>query len=309
MKRTTIIMAVGLGLVAALLATPAAIAQSVRTFVSPSGSDSNPCTLAAPCRSFLGAYNQTAAGGEIAVLGTAGYGALTIQHAISIVNPGGFEGGISVPPGGTGILINAGINDHISLRGLTIDGGGVGTTGIQFNSGASLVVANCVIRNLTNDGINVYNTANTVQLLVSNTLVADNGYFGIFLFPTKTGAVKATFNHVEASNNFSGNIVLEADQTTGVVTGTVFDSISVGSVETGFWVSGPATLNLFHSIASYNTYGLRSVGGGTIRLFQSMVTGNSNGWLSEGGSVLSYVDNSIDGNQSNESAPPTLGVK
>jgi hypothetical protein len=56
--------------VAALL-TVAGQAQPNRTFVSGQGSDSYPCSLAAPCRSFTGALNQTAAGGEIVVLDSA----------------------------------------------------------------------------------------------------------------------------------------------------------------------------------------------------------------------------------------------
>jgi hypothetical protein len=34
-------------------------AQAARTFVSGSGVDTNPCSLAAPCRTLQGAYNQT----------------------------------------------------------------------------------------------------------------------------------------------------------------------------------------------------------------------------------------------------------
>ena len=39
------------------------------------------------------------------------------------MNGGGFEAGIMVPSQGTGIVINAGPNDAVSLRGLTIEGG------------------------------------------------------------------------------------------------------------------------------------------------------------------------------------------
>src|SRR5580698_8100383 len=124
--------AVGLALGGVLSVAPAQ-AQAVRTFVSPTGVDSAACSLTAPCRTFAAAYAATDAGGEIAVLGTAGYGTLTINKAISIVNGGGFEAGVSVPSGGTGITINALANDAVSLRGLTIDGAGVGANGVQFN--------------------------------------------------------------------------------------------------------------------------------------------------------------------------------
>src|SRR5271157_1707828 len=115
---------------AALSAVPAH-AQQPRTFVSPTGSDSNPCTLAAPCRTFQAAIVQTNSGGEIAVLGTAGYNGgatFNIDRPISIVNPGGFEAGIVVPSGGDGITFTTG--GPVYLGGLTIEGDGVGGTGI-----------------------------------------------------------------------------------------------------------------------------------------------------------------------------------
>ena len=68
----------------ATLASSGAYALANRTFVSGTGSDANPCSLAAPCRSFQGALAQTSPGGEIAVLDTAGYGAVTIGKAISM---------------------------------------------------------------------------------------------------------------------------------------------------------------------------------------------------------------------------------
>src|SRR5215471_19282619 len=78
-------------IIAAALLTVAgqAHALSNRTFVSGTGSDANPCSLVAPCRSFSGALAQTSPGGEIAVLDTAGFGAVTITHAVSIVNEEG----------------------------------------------------------------------------------------------------------------------------------------------------------------------------------------------------------------------------
>ena len=59
----------------------AAHAQPVRVFVAAQGSDSNPCSFAAPCRTFQHAHDVVAAGGEINVLDPAGYGAVTISKA------------------------------------------------------------------------------------------------------------------------------------------------------------------------------------------------------------------------------------
>src|SRR5262250_3450376 len=127
MKRIALMSA---ATVVATLASTGAYALSNRTFVSGNGNDANPCSLSAPCRSFAGALAQTSPGGEIAVLDTAGYGAVTITQAVSIVNEEGVEAGITVTSG-SGITINAGASDVVNLRGLTIVGAG-GNNGIIF---------------------------------------------------------------------------------------------------------------------------------------------------------------------------------
>jgi hypothetical protein len=96
-------------------------AQANRTFVSGHGSDTNPCSLPAPCRSFAQALTQTSAGGEITVLDPAGYGAVTINKAVSIVNDGVGEAGVTVTSG-VAITVNTGANDVVNLRGLTAAG-------------------------------------------------------------------------------------------------------------------------------------------------------------------------------------------
>jgi hypothetical protein len=65
-----------LTLIATALATPAHAQQ--RVFVSGTGVDTNPCTLAQPCRTFQQAHNVATANAEIDVLDPAGYGPLTI---------------------------------------------------------------------------------------------------------------------------------------------------------------------------------------------------------------------------------------
>ena len=70
-----------------LCAVPAH-ALPTRTWVSGKGTDAGACTVTAPCRTFAFALTQTNAGGEIDVLDPAGYGAVTIAKAISIVNDG-----------------------------------------------------------------------------------------------------------------------------------------------------------------------------------------------------------------------------
>jgi hypothetical protein len=304
MIRTTIIIAALLAFGAALPILPAQ-AQNARSFVSSTGSDSNPCSLTAPCRSFVGAFAQTNAGGEIDVLNTAGYGPLTITHAISIINDGG-TASVLVPSSGIGITITAGPSDAVSLRGLTIEGAGVGQTGIKFTTGQSLTVEKCVIRHVTADGIDFFPTA-TSNLFVSNTLVADNGGTGIFVLPSGSGTVTAVLNRVELNNNVGVGITVNGAGFTGTLSATVSESVAAGN-GFGFYAASnhfPTTLTLFHSVAANNGTGIQAFSASgndaTLTVAQSMVTGNPTaGWnASSGGVIQSYGDNYFNGNGPN----------
>lgn len=309
--------AVGLALAAALPAAPAK-AQNARSFVSGHGSDANNCSLAAPCRTFAQALTVTNAGGEIDALDPAGYGSMTITKSISIVNDGVGTVGVIVPSGGTGITINAGPSDAVSLRGLSIEGNGSGQTGILFNAGKSLTIENCVIRHVTQDGIGFFPNAAT-NLTVLNTLVADNGNDGVNAQPSGSGTVAAVFNHVQVINNGANGILMFGANSTGVVNATVDDSIASGngSTSVGFYVGSTpghaaTTMMISRSLSSNNGYGLyaQNSSSAIIRIANSTVTGNVNGWSTIGGGVVqSYGNNSMDGNMSMEMAPSSMGMK
>src|SRR6266849_4039309 len=176
MGRSMIKITPSLTILAVLLALglPAAPAQAQlsRTAVSAArGNDANNCDVATPCRTFQVAHDKTNDQGEITVLDPGGYGSLTITKSISIVNDGVGEASILVSAGATGLTINAGAGGYVNLRGITIQGIGFGGgNGLKFNSGFSLTMENCVIRNHTGDGIFFSPNASS-NLSVSNTLV------------------------------------------------------------------------------------------------------------------------------------------
>src|SRR5450432_3566914 len=114
---------------------------SHRVWVSGHGSDSPGCgapTL--PCRSFQYVVdNVIAPGGEIDVLDPAGFGAVTVPFALSIVNDGVGEAGVQAVSGNA-ITITAGATDVVNLRGLTLAGNGAAFDVILFNTGSRLNV-------------------------------------------------------------------------------------------------------------------------------------------------------------------------
>jgi hypothetical protein len=309
MKHTSIIVAVGLALTAALSAAPAN-ALNGRSFVSPSGSDSNPCTLALPCRNLQAALFQTNPGGEIAVLGTAGYSGgatLTIDRAISIVNPGAFEAGISPPSGAIGIVINAGPTDAVSLRGLTIDGQGAGLTGIQFNTGKSLTIANCIVKNLTGHGIN-FNWGGTTSgnFNVSNTYVANNGGNGVNMQASSSITPKIVFNRVQSYNNAGAGFGFFGNGANGHVAYiSIQDSIAAqNGTGVGIATSSAGAIArvriersaLVNNQATGTSAGLFVSGGGRAFLLLSQVTLTGNSWGFNGGSpdtFYTFGDNII----------------
>src|SRR5450432_4204451 len=108
-----------------------------RAWVSGHGTDAPGCGApTAPCRSFQYVHDHVvAAGGEIDVLDGAGYGAVTITKALGIVAVGAVAAVQQPARGLSAITINAGANDAVQLRGLTLDGLELATIGIAFNSG------------------------------------------------------------------------------------------------------------------------------------------------------------------------------
>jgi hypothetical protein len=301
---------------AALAAVPASAANT-RSFVSAGGLDTNSCARTAPCRTLAFAITQTSAGGEINMLDPAGYGPVTITKAISIVNDGVGSAGILVPSGLPGITIAAGVSDKINLRGLIIEGAGIGQSGIVFSTGKSLTIENCVIRHLVGPGIQ-FDQPNTGSLDVSDTFIADNGTDGIAVHASSTTSnVHVALTRVEIYNNANSGLSLATNVAlSGSIKATMVDSVVSNNGTDGISASSasassPVDLMVVNAVAAGNGTGLLAAGASTIvRLAQSTVTGNTASWLVSAGGVLqSYGDNSINGNGDLDPSPTKIATK
>src|ERR1700737_1017960 len=118
MNGSLIRRAVVVSLFLAVSVVPRGFAQAARVFLSGTGSDSGDCSNAAPpCRSLQGAINQAAAGAEVVIVSSGGYGGATITKSITVNAP--TRGHAFV---GRTITVSIGIFETVTLRGLSMNG-------------------------------------------------------------------------------------------------------------------------------------------------------------------------------------------
>jgi hypothetical protein len=287
--RTAIPLTVLATALACSLASVPANARA-RVFVASYGSDSNPCTFGSPCKTFQQAVNAVDAGGEVTAIDSAGFGPITINKAVTITSPNGVEAGIVPVSGGNSITINAGPFDAITLSGLVIDGAGTGANGVLFGTGGYLIIQDCVIRNMTGDGIHF--ASNVIShLSVENTFVHNNGGNGILVQPVGSASVTAVFERVRTQYNANSfGISLDASATAGTVTGTATDTVSSDNGGGFLSVGGLSNLYLFRSVEANNNTGAQGSGqvNGHVYLGQSAITNNVVGCNLQ---VLTFGDN------------------
>jgi copper-binding protein NosD len=288
--------------VAMLAALPAAHAQATRTWVSGFGNDANPCTQTAPCRTFAEAILKTAAGGEISVLDPGGFGAVTITKSITI-NGDGTLAGITAA-GTTGIVVNAGTNDKVVLRNLSINGAGTGVSGIQFLAGKQLHVDNVTIQGFTNRGIDVSVTPSsfTSNLYVNNTKITDTPT-GIRVATTSTstsGLALVMLDGVRLEGNTYGIEVATRSRA------MINNSVISGNLETGILANtSTSVINVENCQVAFNeAVGISATApGALIRLSNNQIYNNSIGISFAAGAIVeSSGDNRVAGNLSSQ--PP-----
>jgi hypothetical protein len=237
---------------ACLGAVPAQAASLV-TFVSGSGADKGACDSASkPCRTFQFAIKQTSAGGEIKALDPANYGPLTVTQSISITGVDG--AGINVT-GAFGIVINTGVNDTINLTNLILDGGRAALSGILLNTGGSLTITHCVVRNFAN-GIDLVPNVR-LDFLIADTVVSNNSDDGITVNELQsTTTASGTLDHVLMKNNSHIGLVVG-----NLVRVTATASAAINNISgVGFGVEANGFLLLAGSNAVQNHVGVSSAG-------------------------------------------------
>lgn len=256
-----------------LVAAGAAHAQATRTWVSGVGDDANPCSRTAPCKTFAGAISKTAAGGEISVLDPGGFGAVTITKSITISGDGSLGGILAA--GTNGVTVNAGVNDVVILRNLSIHGAGTGLSGIRFLAGRLLHVEDCTISGFTSRGIDVVHSATAVRghLSVMNTSITNIGMVAVRVDHT-AGALgpTASLSNVGIDRALIGFDVLK----TGV--GTLSASVITNVTNQAVVAENTAVVNVTDSALTNNGTGVSAfTSGSTIRIADARIFNNTIG--------------------------------
>lgn len=271
-------------LIVCLACSTLAQAQATRTWVSGVGDDANPCSRTAPCKTFAGAISKTAAGGEISVLDPGGFGAVTITKAITLNGDGTLAGILSATV--NAIIINAGVNDRVVIRNISINGtsgASIGLNGIRYLAGKGVVVENCSISGFSQKGIDVSLGAGTGKLDVINTTfnaVAD----GVTI---TSGVVNASLFNVRINNTSNAGLNLSAG------TATISDSQVTNNASFGIIAQGGSQITVERTVIVGNGTGVSTTGAATIRLSNTTIANNTAGITITAGTVATYQNNTI----------------
>src|ERR1700722_19757481 len=241
-----IIMAAALAL-AVTLPSVQAQAQNgalTRSFVSSAGVDSNPCTITQPCATFAQAYTKFGANGIIAALDPGKYGPITITGPLT-VNGNGWAA-ITGPAQGNGITVNA-VSGNVILTGLEVDGAGAAYNGIVFNTGDSLTVTNCIVKDFisangtSGNGIMIAPTSGTIDFTIVNTIALNNGSAGIHYLPASGSATAiGSIDHLIAANNANGIAVDLSAASGGSAAVTISNSAANNNTASGIVTASTA---------------------------------------------------------------------
>jgi len=241
-----------------------------RHFVASTGVDSNPCSIALPCRSFAAAALLVDPNGEIIVQDSAGYGFVAVTKPLSILSPYGVYAGISVFAGQDGVTVNA-AGGSVRLTGVYINGQG-GNNGILVQAAARVTVEGCSVTNMLVDGL--ASTAAGARIVIRNSVFRDNGGAGISI----VNAADATIDAVHSDRNAGAGIALDN------VKGTISASVSNDNGSHGVSITTPAATQSVVALADHKSAGnagsgvnVSQAGSGVVQatVSRSAFTGNA----------------------------------
>ncbi|MCW2994555.1 MAG: outer membrane protein, partial [Conexibacter sp.] len=201
-------LCVGMLLVLLLALAPAAAqAQAVRTWVSGTGNDANPCSRTAPCQTYAAAASATATDGEIDAIDSGGFGVLNIVKGLTL-DGSGAQASILGSGAASAVIVNA-PDAAVVLRDLSINGAGPAAdacgagsvNGIRILAARSVRIENVDISRFKGAAVLVAPSAGATSVSVEHVSIADmcTGR-GIDVSPTGTGTAKVLVSNSNLSH-------------------------------------------------------------------------------------------------------------
>ena len=287
------------------------------TWVSASGSDSNPCTFTLPCASFNGALANTWSYGVISVKDTGDFGPVTIAQSVTI--DGNSLGIITSTSETPAVTINSsGLT--VVIRNLTLNNPTMSGFGISINSsGSSVTVDHCLLDNFMFCGIIsnsvAYLTIENSQILGfgahgieiasggQNVVVKNTVLVGVLTKPQYGFLVDSVSGTVQASLQ---GVTIQGPETAAVQVSTGTTEISnsvITQSATAVLANSGATVSVESSMLSQNTTAVCANTGGKIRLEDNDIFDNGTGVANCGGQVKTNSNNRDSGNTSGDPIP------
>ena len=275
-------------------------------YVSSTGSDGNAvffCNRHSPCASFATAFLSAGTEAVIHVIDQGAYGIVTITRGITI-DGGGI--GTTLSSDGQNIslaaqfIVNAGVNDVVTIQNFTLSGGGVASNAISVTSVGALRVENCNFTRYTGAAIDFRATGGLLQM----------EHVSLYDMQTGTGVfvqnARASLNDVSLTRLQTG--VLSAGSSTVAATHSTADGNDSGFVA----AYGPtAEIHLDDCLMTNNQWGLVVSSGATAYVNRSSLSNNFiMAMFNDGsGSLISYGNNQFASNASDGVFTSTASVK
>ena len=299
------------GLFLFLFAT-AAHAQATRTWVSGVGDDVNPCSRTAPCKTFAGAISKTATNGEINVLDSGGFGAVTITKSITIDGAGAHASILALNT--NGIIVN-GPGITVNLRNLSINGAG-GTTGngIRIIQAGAVNIDNVTLSGFAGSGLNgrgitIETVTSGVRVNITNSSIANMENHGIHAVPTG-GSVQLAVDNVRIANGGAAGINLRENTAATISRSALVNHRNQAAVRLEL-TSASATIS--SSVLANNAAGVTNVAAGgapSVFLYGNTITRSTVSALQiNSGTMTSLGNNIIRGNAGNEVPSATIATQ
>jgi hypothetical protein len=281
----------------------AASASPLVVYLSNTGLDTNPCTVAQPCATFFHGATNVATSGQVSCLD-----AFNSQEndtfsppftMFTIDCPGGVWGTTGINGGATLTLAQSSIT--VKIRHLTFNGATGGLSAIEVTGSGTLILDDCVFEGFGGAAALDITPNGPLTLVIKNSRIS-NSAAGVLLQPAAGGSINATLDHVVITGNTGTGGGIKTNSANGIVNLDITESEI--SYNGGVGVNGRSggflsMVNIKNSVITENgAQGVQANGANVgITVQTTLLDQNAGGATSieAGGHISTYGNNSIVG--------------